>query len=113
MEPMLPVKNTAQPLWNWGEMPVQRSFSYAAPASAAEPDKPVNPFTDIFHSAIQAVKETDAEKNDLEYLMATGQLDNPTELIIAANKAQLSVNLLVQLRTRATDAYNELMRTSV
>ena len=65
-------------------------------------------FGSIFQSAVDYVKETDAEKNEAEYLLATGQLDNPAELTIAATKAQIAVELLVQLRNRALEAYNEL-----
>ena len=72
-----------------------------------------NPITDIFAQSINAVRETDIEKNQMEYLMATGQLDNPAPLLIATSKAQLAVDLLVQLRNRATDAYNELMRINL
>jgi len=70
-------------------------------------------FSDIFQSAIENVKETDAEKNRAEYLLATGQLDNPADLTIAATKAQTSVELLVSLRSKALEAYNELMRISL
>ena len=80
----------------------------AGPASGV-----LEPVTDIFGAAVQSVKETDAEKTQMEYLMATGQLDNPAALTIASTKAQLSVQLLVQLRNRALDAYNELMRISI
>ena len=73
----------------------------------------INPVTDIFGAAVDAVKETDAAKTQMEYLMATGQLDNPALLTIASTKAQLSVQLLVQLRNRALDAYNEIMRISI
>ena len=65
-------------------------------------------FGSIFRSAIDYVKETDAEKTEAQYLMATGQLDNPAELTIAAAKAQIAVDLLVQLRNKALEAYNEL-----
>lgn len=65
-------------------------------------------FGSIFQSAIDYVKETDAEKNETQYLLATGQLDNPAELTIAATKAQIAVDLLVQLRNKALEAYNEL-----
>lgn len=71
------------------------------------------PFADMFQSAIENVKETDAEKNHAEYLLSTGQLDNPAELTIAATKAQTSVELLVQLRSKALEAYNELMRINL
>ena len=67
----------------------------------------------IFKSAIDNVKETDAQKTQLQYLMATGQLDNPAELTLASSKYEMSVNLLVQLRNRAVEAYNEIMRISL
>ena len=59
------------------------------------------------------MKETDAEKTQMQYLMATGQLDNPAPLILAANKAEISVSLLMQLRSKAMDAYNELTRINL
>ena len=70
-------------------------------------------FGGIFKSAIDNVKETDAQKTQLQYLMATGQLDNPAELTLASSKYGMSVNLLVQLRNRAVEAYNEIMRISL
>lgn len=70
-------------------------------------------FADIFQTAINNVKETDAEKNKAEYLLATGQMDNVAEYFIATSKAQLSVDMLVQLRNKALDAYNEINRISL
>ena len=99
--------NTIQPLWT--EMPLG---GLRAEQEAA-PEREGSPFSDIFQSAIDAVRATDAEKTQLEYLMATGQLDNPALLTIASTKAQLSVDLLVQLRNKSMDAYNELMRVSL
>ena len=80
-----------------------------ARSQGVQPD----PITDMFRAAVAAVEETDANKVQMEYLMATGQLDNPALLTTALAKAQLSVDLLVQLRNKATDAYNELMRISL
>lgn len=93
-----------QPLWN--EMPLsapQKSGSTGAGES----------FTDIFQTAVDTVKETDQEAVELEYLMSTGQLDNPAELGIALYKASTAVDLLVNLRNKAMDAYSELMRISL
>ena len=99
--------NTIRPLWD--TMPLGKIDSAQTSAAA----KGGSPFTDIFQSAVDAVKETDAEKTQMEYLMATGQLDNPALLTIASTKAQLSVDLLVQLRNKSMDAYNELMRLNM
>ena len=97
-----------QPLWE--QMPLQKLNASSPAPQKAEGDPA---FTDIFRSAVDAVKETDAEKTQMEYLMATGQLDNPALLTIASTKAQLSVELLVQLRNKSMEAYNELMRISL
>ena len=70
-------------------------------------------FGDIFRSAIQNVKDADAVKTETEYLLSTGQLDNPAEYTIAASKSQLAVELLVQLRNKALEAYSELTRISM
>ena len=74
---------------------------------------PAFPFADVFESAIDTVRETDAVNAEKEYLLATGQLDNPAELTIAATQAAASVELLIQLRNKALDAYSELMRISM
>lgn len=71
------------------------------------------PFFGIFQAAIDNVRQMDAEKNETEYLLATGQLDNPAVSTIAANKYVMSVELLVQLRNKALEAYSELMRISM
>jgi flagellar hook-basal body complex protein FliE len=72
-----------------------------------------NPFGSVFQSAIQNVRDTEAEKNQAEYLLATGQLDNPSTLMIALTKNSTAVDLLVQLRNKALDAYSELTRISI
>ncbi|MBE7003212.1 MAG: flagellar hook-basal body complex protein FliE [Ruminococcaceae bacterium] len=100
--------NTIQPLWT--ELPLSSAAKTEAPRVT---DTKGNPFSDIFQSAIDAVKTTDAEKTQMEYLMATGQLDNPSLLTIASTKAQLSVDLMVQLRNKSMEAYNELMRINL
>ena len=38
---------------------------------------------------------------------------SPSEYMVAASQAELSVSLLVQLRNRALDAYSEIMRMSI
>ena len=70
-------------------------------------------FGQIFKSLIQNVKDTDAEFTHAQYLLATGQLDNPAQLSLAAYKNEIAVNLLVQLRNRALDAYSELKNMNV
>ena len=70
-------------------------------------------FADVFRAAIDNVRQTDDEKSRLQYLLSTGQLDNPAELSFASYKADVALDLLIQLRSKALDAYSELMRISM
>ena len=81
--------------------------------SVGHTDGPALPFADVFQSAIENVRETDTVYREKEYLLATGQLDNPAEVTIAATEASTSLELLIQLRNRALDAYSDLMRISM
>lgn len=70
-------------------------------------------FLSVFQSAIDNVKQTDAEVVNNEYLLSTGQLDNPAILTISETKSAMAVELLVQLRNKALDAYSELTRINL
>ncbi len=94
-----------RPLWD--TMPLTRESKTAGETGAGES------FTDIFQDAIQNVRDTDREAVEMEYLLSTGQLDNPAELSLALYKANVSVNLLVTLRDQAMEAYNKLSTMSV
>jgi flagellar hook-basal body complex protein FliE len=81
--------------------------------SAQEDNTQTGMFESIFQNAIDNVKETDKDLVQAQYLLSTGQLDNPATVTIAATKNQVAVELLVQLRSKALDAYSELTRMSV
>ncbi len=70
-------------------------------------------FGSLFSELIQGVKDSDAEFTEAQYLLSTGQLDNPVQVGISAYKAELSLSLLIQLRNRALEAYNELKNMNV
>ncbi len=85
-----------------------------------EEEKPVgldelkqSSFGSIFSDLIQNVRETDAEFSQAEYLLSTGQLDNPVQVGIAGYKASIALDLLIQMRNRALEAYNELKNMNV
>lgn len=92
--------------------PLQGISDQATPSVSAG-EAGTSMFGQIFQSMIDNVKETDAAKNEAYYALVTGQLDNPAEATIAATQASIATQLLVQMRDRALDAYNELMRISV
>lgn len=73
----------------------------------------ISAFKGIFEQAIQNVKTTDADLVNKQYLLATGQIEDAHSVPIAAAQAQLSVDMLVSLRNKALEAYNELIRINL
>lgn len=70
-------------------------------------------FQNIFSGLIDNVTQTDKQLTEGQYLLATGQIDDTHTVPIESTKAQLSVDLLVQLRNKALESYNELMRINL
>lgn len=70
-------------------------------------------FRNVFSQAISNVVESENNLAKEQYLFAAGQNEDTHSLGIAATKAQISVDLLVTLRNKALDSYNELMRINL
>lgn len=70
-------------------------------------------FGNVFKSVIAQVEETQLDVENKQYLLATGQLDDTHTLPIAEAKAALSIEMLVSLRNKAVESYNELMKIGV
>ena len=70
-------------------------------------------FEDILTEAMRAAGQTDAtdKGSTLELLM--GESDDLSGLLIDAQKAELSLQLALQIRNKVIDAYNEVLRMSV
>lgn len=70
-------------------------------------------FADIFHSLIDNVRESEDEVAKNEYLLSTGQMDNPAQLSISLYKAEVATQMLVQVREKVLSAYSELSRINL
>ena len=92
-----------EPLWD----------SLTQPAQSTSQNPAGSLFASVFQSAIQNVRDTNAQQVQLEYQLATGQIDNPALVTTAITKATTAAELLMQMRNKAVDAYNELMRISL
>lgn len=71
------------------------------------------PFKTMFQDALKDVISTDEQVNIDAEMLASGQSDNLHQYSIDIAKAQLSVDLLVEMRNKALDAYSEVMRMSI
>lgn len=92
----------------WETFPTERAEEASRPRAAEG-----SVFKDVLKAVVDNVRESEDEVAKKEYLLSTGQLDNPVELSIALSKAQASMTLFVTLRDKALSAYSELSRISL
>jgi flagellar hook-basal body complex protein FliE len=70
-------------------------------------------FQDYLSEQINSVNDTIVQADKRVADVATGRSRNLHEMMIALNKADLSLKMLTQVRNKAIDAYQELMRMSL
>lgn len=93
----------------WETFPGQEAQEVSRKPKAAEGSV----FADIFQSLINNVRESEDQVAKTEYMLSTGQLDNPAQLSMDLYKAEVSMQMFVQLREKALNAYSELSRISL
>ena len=70
-------------------------------------------FADILTQALNTASETDTVDKISSLELLAGQNDDLTGLMLDIQKAELSLNLALQIRNKVIDAYNEIMRMQV
>ncbi|WP_326910450.1 flagellar hook-basal body complex protein FliE [Sedimentibacter sp. MB31-C6] len=70
-------------------------------------------FKSIFSEALNDYVEAENKVDEDIYNLSVGNSDDLHNLMINTQKAQLSLDLVLQLRNKALDAYNEIMRVNV
>lgn len=92
----------------------------AAPATATRPAGGQGPdgpaaagFADALRDGLEHVSRLEHSADAITQDVATGGSAGVGELMAATTKASLGVDLLVQVRNRAVEAYQEIMRLPV
>ena len=78
-----------------------------------ESDNKSKSFFEHLSESIKDVNALQNKSNELASDLATGKKQNIQETMLALTEAELSFNLMVQVRNKALEAYNEVMRMPV
>ncbi len=70
-------------------------------------------FGDQLTNAIESLGKTQTEAAGAARELATGQAQDPAEVVMAIERARLSMDLASQVRNKAVEAYQEIFRTQV
>lgn len=81
----------------------------AAPSAASQGPS----FADIFSNALKQVEQDQKAAEEATVKLVTGEVQDFTEVLIASERANLTLSLALQVRTKVLEAYQEIMRTQL
>lgn len=70
-------------------------------------------FGEILTNAIQDVNQMQIESDEYKKLLSIGELDNLHDLTIAAEKANVSLQVTMSIRSKIIESYKEIMRIQI
>jgi flagellar hook-basal body complex protein FliE len=70
-------------------------------------------FGSMLTNAISSLNQTQNTASSDSVALATGQASNVTQVVADVEKANLEMQLAVQVRNKAVDAYQEIMRMQI
>lgn len=95
--------------------PIERSGSTTATGGVTSPDSgsSSDSFGAAIGNAIDDLTAAQAKADELALQAATGDLSAVHDYTIASTEAQLMTQLTVEVRNRAVEAFNDIMRMQV
>ena len=91
--------------------PVQmRGTSHLGETQEAEKPKS---FGEFLADELKDVNRLQLKSDEWKAALAAGRVDDISQVVVAAQKAEIALQLTLQLRNRATSAYQEIMRMQV
>jgi len=91
-------------------IPDQPEFGTLAPK---ETNQTGPSFGQVLSGFVNDVNDLQTEAGDAVRHFVSGESTDLHEVMVATEKAKTSLDLLMEIRNKALDAYRELMRTSV
>ena len=76
-------------------------------------NNPVTPFSEILNNALNQVETDIKTANQLNTKVAVGDVQDLHQVMIATEKANIGLQLTVQMRNKIVEAYQEIMRMQV
>ncbi len=93
--------------------PVQMSARSHIGETKVDEQQPVKTFGEFLVDSLKKANELELESERLNAALAAGRIEDISQVVVASQKAEIALQLTLQLRNRATAAYQEIMRMQV
>jgi flagellar hook-basal body complex protein FliE len=93
-------------------VPAKGTLDFQETQSQREQDI-VKPFSEFLGDALQIVNSLDSKSRQASIDLAAGKIEDISQVMIAAEKANIATQITLQVRNRVVEAYQEIMRMPV
>ncbi len=93
--------------------PMSRGASVKPLQGAPEPGADKANFASLVEGLLEKANQPQVESDQAVKGLMTGQTNNVHDVILSTVKADLSFRMLLEVRNRLTEAYQEIMRMQV
>src|SRR5215468_5685455 len=93
--------------------PVDIPISVPGQPTATKPADNGMAFGDVLQDALQQVSDLQAQAGDDVQRVLTGEITDVHSAMIAVQKADISFQMMMQVRNKIVSAYQEIMRMQV
>ncbi|GAA4700730.1 flagellar hook-basal body complex protein FliE [Brevibacillus fulvus] len=84
-----------------------------APAVSPTPAEVAKSFSSYLTDALDQVNQAQVDSAKLNDQFAAGQIEDIHQVMVASQKSSLLLSLTVQMRNKAIESYQEIMRMSL
>ena len=96
-----------------GNIRDSKSLSVEGPSSVGSSAESGKSFADTLKDAVSSVNELQKSSDTFAQNVATGKTDDVAGAMIAADRADIALRVMVQVRNKIIDAYQEVMKMQV
>ncbi|MDR2883711.1 MAG: flagellar hook-basal body complex protein FliE [Deferribacteraceae bacterium] len=82
-------------------------------SAASSPEKGGSSFSDILKGAVDSVNNVQFEADQVRQKVQRGEIKDIDETMIALQKADVSLKVMLEVRNKILEAYQEVMRTQM
>ena len=68
------------------------------------------PFEELLSSSMKQVNTLQLEADDMINKLATGDVDDISEVVLASSRAEIALKMFMELRNKFVEAYQQLSR---
>ena len=93
-------------------MPVRMS-AHSHLGESKKVEEPVKSFGEYLTDAVKRTNELQIASDKMNAALAAGRIEDVSQVVVASQKAEIALQLALQIRNRITSAYQEMMRMQV